>query len=290
MQEVKDNRRRARFASAALGACCIMQISTIALVVAFAWGFGRGDPGTLRLLSKIGVGMVVATGVAVLAAAVTFLAWFHRAYGNALATGSRSQWSRGWAIGAWFVPVLNCFLPAQLAAEILDHAESLTGRGSRRALVMVWWLCWVGGNIINWFGTLMLGGQPVRMPPGGRLELLSENVVLNVVVGMLEIVSLLCAIALVRRVTALQPEAALRWAARVFDEASSSAPDAPAAMQEVGMQVVGMNCAECGKRVGTVMDAVACRSCRHAFHRRCAVTAICNRCGGDDLVRGVAAI
>jgi hypothetical protein len=77
----------------------------------------------------------------------------------------------------------------------------------------------------------------------------------------------------------------LRWAARVFDEGSSSAPDAPA-----GMQVVGMNCAECGKRVGTVMDAVACRSCRHAFHRRCAATAICNHCGGDDLVRGVAAI
>jgi len=290
MQEVKDNRRRARSASAALGACCIMQLLSLALVVAFAWGFGRGDLGTVRLLAKISVGLIVTAGVATLAAAVTFLAWFHRAYGNALATGSRSQWSRGWAIGAWFVPVLNVFLPAQLAAEILDHAESLTGRGSRRALVVVWWLCWVGGNVINWFGTWILGGQPVRMPPGGRLELASENVVLHVIVGVLTIASLLCAIALVRRVTALQPEAALRWAARVFDEGSSPAPDAPAGMQVVRMQVVGMNCAECGKRVGTVMDAVACRSCRRAFHRRCAVTAICNHCGGDDLVRGVAAI
>src|SRR5215510_14201591 len=44
------------------------------------------------------------------AAGIVFLAWFHRAHLNLPALGARGlTYTSGWAIGAWFVPILNLF-------------------------------------------------------------------------------------------------------------------------------------------------------------------------------------
>jgi hypothetical protein len=43
---------------------------------------------------------------------VVFIVWFHRAYGNLGALGvDRPRHGRGWAIGAWFIPIANVFIP-----------------------------------------------------------------------------------------------------------------------------------------------------------------------------------
>jgi Domain of unknown function (DUF4328) len=51
--------------------------------------------------------------------ALFFILWFHRAYKNVVGLGAKDvRYGPGWAIGAWFVPVLNFFRPKQIANDI----------------------------------------------------------------------------------------------------------------------------------------------------------------------------
>lgn len=46
---------------------------------------------------------------------IVFLIWFHRSYRNLRAYGAELPHGTGWAIGGWFVPVLNFFRPKSIA-------------------------------------------------------------------------------------------------------------------------------------------------------------------------------
>lgn len=61
----------------------------------------------------------IAQTVVFIVAAVFFLRWFRRAYDNLLGLGAKElRFGPGWAIGAWFVPILNLFRPKQIANDI----------------------------------------------------------------------------------------------------------------------------------------------------------------------------
>lgn len=67
-----------------------------------------------RLVNGLSIGWLVAFVVA----AVVFIWWFRRAYGNLPALGAPQKYRAGWAIGAWFVPILNLFRPWKMTEEI----------------------------------------------------------------------------------------------------------------------------------------------------------------------------
>jgi len=75
-----------------------------------------------------------------LATSVVFLIWLYRVRTNV--TPNRPQrWRRGWAVGAWFVPVFNLVVPARIVADI-GRADG----GPHRSLdvqVAAWWVCWL---------------------------------------------------------------------------------------------------------------------------------------------------
>ena len=102
------------------------------------------------------------------ASIVFFLRWFHAAYANLSALGQTTlRFKAGWAIGAWFIPILNLWRPKQIANDIW--------RGSRPdapafheaswkdepipPLLGFWWAAWIVslylGNFATraWFGT-----------------------------------------------------------------------------------------------------------------------------------------
>lgn len=66
-----------------------------------------------------------------LGTAVLFIIWFHRAYGNAdiFNPGAVTR-SRGWAIGAWFIPIGNLFIPYKMAKEMWAASLQLRQDGS----------------------------------------------------------------------------------------------------------------------------------------------------------------
>ncbi|MEZ0067546.1 hypothetical protein ABIA32_003559 [Streptacidiphilus sp. MAP12-20] len=86
-----------------------------------------------------------------LVAGVSFLVWFSRCRHNAeiLAPGTVAH-EPGWAIGAWFVPVLSWWRPRRIALGILRAS----GDAAADRLVDVWWVLWVamqvGSPVIYW--------------------------------------------------------------------------------------------------------------------------------------------
>ena len=66
--------------------------------------------------------------VARFAGAAVFIAWMHRAYRNldVLDPGAR-RFDQGWAIGAWFVPVLMWWRPKQIINDIWRGGEGSRG-------------------------------------------------------------------------------------------------------------------------------------------------------------------
>ena len=70
-------------------------------------------------------------GVSALLGPIGFLIWWWRAYSNLPAiTGQELRFGRGWAIGAWFVPILNLWRPKQIGNDIWRGGDR-SARGNR---------------------------------------------------------------------------------------------------------------------------------------------------------------
>ncbi|MFF7448622.1 MULTISPECIES: DUF4328 domain-containing protein [unclassified Streptomyces] len=81
--------------------------------------------------------------VALLTTAVLFLCWFHRVRVNAEVFQPLGHTKkRGWAIGGWFVPVVNLWFPRRITLDIWD-ASSPWGARRPHGLVNTWWTFWV---------------------------------------------------------------------------------------------------------------------------------------------------
>jgi hypothetical protein len=97
------------------------------------------------------IGIVEA--VTLVISGVCFIAWFRLAYTNLLRLGATTmRYGHGWAIGAWFVPILNLWRPKQIANDIWrgsdpEHSgEQPTW--SERVSPLLWW--WWGAWLLTW--------------------------------------------------------------------------------------------------------------------------------------------
>jgi hypothetical protein len=95
------------------------------------------------------------------AVAVLMICWLHALASNAELLRSvdggmlHFPWSKGWAIGSWFVPVLNLWVPVQMLlaahrnvwrSRVVGAAGSTArGRGIG-GLAVVWWIAWIGAS------------------------------------------------------------------------------------------------------------------------------------------------
>ncbi|MFH8254443.1 DUF4328 domain-containing protein [Streptomyces roseolus] len=94
-----------------------------------------------------------ASSAAYLATAVVFVIWFHRVRKNtdvwALDVHSRAP---GWAIGAWFIPVANLWIPRQIAVDVwrASRPDPYAADGARElTLLNSWWTCFAGGLVVD---------------------------------------------------------------------------------------------------------------------------------------------
>ncbi|MFE9258047.1 DUF4328 domain-containing protein [Streptomyces sp. NPDC006879] len=90
------------------------------------------------------------------ALAIVFIAWFHRVRSNAeVFYPNGFDKGRGWAVGGWFVPLANLWIPYRIARETWSASTQLAPDGSRREVstvpVTAWWtlfaLYWVASRI-----------------------------------------------------------------------------------------------------------------------------------------------
>jgi hypothetical protein len=85
---------------------------------------------------------------------VVFLMWLYRVSNNVAAFGKRTANSSGWAVGSFFVPIANLFIPYQSIKDIWSKSEP-TGADatfysySPPGFFPAWWGFWIASNIAS---------------------------------------------------------------------------------------------------------------------------------------------
>ena len=85
-------------------------------------------------------------------AGILYCLWVYRAYKNLRALGHlQTDFTPGWAVGWFFVPVVNLWKPFQAVQEIWVKSDpSEFSRGS--GLIAFWWVCFLITGFANWIG------------------------------------------------------------------------------------------------------------------------------------------
>ncbi|QIP87803.1 DUF4328 domain-containing protein [Streptomyces sp. Tu 2975] len=143
--------------------------------------------------------------MAFLATVVVFIIWFHRVTKNAalLAPDVLTR-GTGWAIGSWFVPIANLWIPRSIAAQVWTASRSRPHAGDEhqpRTPVNLWWTAYVG----SWFVTR--AGERSYAAAEAPPDIVSATELL-VAAEVIDIIAAALAIRLVHRLTAMQCAAA----------------------------------------------------------------------------------
>ena len=105
-----------------------------------------------RLYAGVGIVQLVL----VLITGFLWLRWLHRAYSNLGAVGHRtSRFTPGWAVGYWFVPIVNLWRPYHVHRDLAARSRAgnaLTEdevRAAKTPLVDRWWTTWIVGGLLG---------------------------------------------------------------------------------------------------------------------------------------------
>lgn len=89
---------------------------------------------------------------------ILFLVWIYRSHRNLPALGASGlKYSPNWAVGGWFIPIMNLWRPYQVTAEIWKASDPDTSDPEGQAwqttpvspLLKFWWALWIIGGIIG---------------------------------------------------------------------------------------------------------------------------------------------
>ena len=135
------------------------------------------------------------------AGAVFFIRWFKRAYENVDVLDGNRRYGVGWAIGAWFVPILNLWRPKQIANDIWRATNPRDASDDVSPVLTGWWAAFL---ISNWIGQVVF-----RLSWNAEtLEDFQTAAIVNAVANGVDLVAALLAIWVVRTITARQVGAA----------------------------------------------------------------------------------
>ena len=154
----------------------------------------------------------VAVMLVVIATIVLFAMWVYRVNSNVHALGSPDlRFTPGWAVGWYFVPVANLWKPYQVMKEIW-RASSNPGAWQSETTSPVlgwWWFWWIVSSIVS----------NVSMRMSLRAEDLDELISvgpINIASCVLDLVSAIFALLIVKKIGDFQARAADRSLSAVF--------------------------------------------------------------------------
>ncbi|MGE7384033.1 DUF4328 domain-containing protein [Streptomyces sp. NPDC004126] len=134
--------------------------------------------------------------------AVVFVVWFYRVRVNGqVFRPDAFTLASGWAIGSWFVPLANFFLPYRVAKQTWEASVQLAPDGSYRRVSTVpvtsWWLVWALALVLD----RVSGVVYVRAETP---ESLGAASLLGLVTDLTTVAAAVLAVLFVRKLTALQ--------------------------------------------------------------------------------------
>ncbi len=149
---------------------------------------------TLILVSTFGpLDMLLLTGM-------LFITWLYQAHRSDRVEPAYLERSSGWAIGGWFVPVLNLWRPYQMVTDIRRGVRGPLSLGT--GTQVVWWVLWVASSISDRVTARMWPDDP-DLGPREYGEKLASAADAEVMSSVLVIASAVLAILVVRQITKL---------------------------------------------------------------------------------------
>ncbi|MEA2002817.1 MAG: DUF4328 domain-containing protein [Actinomycetota bacterium] len=141
---------------------------------------------------------------------VAFVVWFWRAYSNLNPLGRVRSRKAGWAIGSWFVPIGNMFIPYRIGAEIWTQSRPEPGpmpnRDPDMEPVISWWALLLIMAVVNQIAVFR--GMGITEDP---FEIAAETaavVGLELISSVVSIAAAIAALRFVRLATARQEKLA----------------------------------------------------------------------------------
>jgi Domain of unknown function (DUF4328) len=120
--------------------------------------------------------------------------WLYRAYANLEPLGHPGRTSPALALGWFFIPIANVWMPYRVVKEIWDNTLATPSRG----LVATWWASWLAGIVVGNL-QLVLSLRETSDPASHTVPLL-----LSVASDLVWIAAALLLIRIMRSVTAAQ--------------------------------------------------------------------------------------
>lgn len=205
---------------AALGVAAVANLANLAFS---AWSWSRFDQWAARprrydadaaaLYDSLVLVSAVVLSLAHLTILVLFIIWLYLAHRSDRMEPALLQHRSGWAIGAWFVPVLNLFRPLAMVDDVDRGAQS---PGSRTSLVSgFWWAALIGACIADRVTAVLLSGGTDETPRQAFTALARANLS-DVVASGLYVAAAVLGILLVARISRLvrdSPHAPVRSSA-----------------------------------------------------------------------------
>jgi hypothetical protein len=93
---------------------------------------------------------------------IFFILWMSRAYQNLYRSDvGKLEFSPGWAVGAWFVPLVNIFMPCSIMDDIWNKTQLAYRKGQpfekkKSTLVFYWWLAYLLSGFVAVIASLQL--------------------------------------------------------------------------------------------------------------------------------------
>jgi Domain of unknown function (DUF4328) len=101
------------------------------------------DQETIGLLS-------IVWGLFYLFAGIEFIGWLRTAHAGIRELGTELRWTRGWTIGAWFIPLASLVIPLLMISEMDRAAEERVAAGTRRLgrwVFVLWAILWTARQV-----------------------------------------------------------------------------------------------------------------------------------------------
>ncbi|MEK7950735.1 DUF4328 domain-containing protein [Luteolibacter soli] len=95
--------------------------------------------------------VTLAIGISVTASVISYLGWLHLIITNAKTIHPGSKISHGWAIGSYFIPLVNWIFPPMIMKEIADATFRQRTPRALVYIVVVWWGSFVVSGLLRKF-------------------------------------------------------------------------------------------------------------------------------------------
>jgi hypothetical protein len=114
------------------------------------------------------------TGLVGLATAIIFCCWVHAVNRNLDVFGIHGRtYTPGWAVGWFFVPVVNFFMPLQAMRELWKASDPNTPspdpqiwrRNPVTVWMTLWWVLWLASMVLGVIGAVLWGPPGFMMKP-----------------------------------------------------------------------------------------------------------------------------